>query len=295
MKNLTYAMLVAALTAFVGGQATAEMPSAKSTVGMTTGQLVVATTGSSHELTPLTTHIKVPEGKELVLDLSLECGLLTRTLTKSKGGNKSTSVAEASVRINVLYKHEDEAEWHYAYPGGPGTGVVFCSRAQDLSATFQGIFQEGDPVEKWLVLEDNSGDGDEGLIVDTCDFSDDGVATNDDVCLAITVVGTCLIQGESGTVYLDLNCLTDEEIELVLDTMSANSFNFVAPNLTSGIYEVKVEADIDTCAGSSGRDDDGNCINEQPDNTDVEAKAYLGRGSLDIDERRFIQSETVLP
>lgn len=290
MRHLTFAIVAVALTALAGGHAAAQ--SAKSTIGMSGTALIVATEGSSHELTPISTKIQVPQGKELIFDLSLECGLFTRTLTKSKGGEKNTTTAEASVRINVLYKPEDGTEWTFAYPGGLNNGVVYCSRVQELSAKFQGIFQKNDPVQMLIVVEDNSGDGDEGLIVDSCDFSDDGDATNDDVCTEITVVGTCLIQGESGTVYLDLNCLSDEEVELVLDTMSANAFNFVAPNLTSGTYDVKVVADIDTC--HSGYDDatPPKCLDD-PDN--VTSTATIGRASLDVDERRFIRSETVLP
>ncbi len=281
---LTTALFGAALIGGLAGSAAAEMPSSKSTIGMSGAAMVVMTQGSAHELTPLTTQIKVPQGKELILDLSLECGLFTRTLAKSKGGNKDTSVAEASVRVNVLYKHEDEAEWHYAYPGGNSNGVVFCSRMQELSATFQGIFETGDDTLMFRVDVDNNGDGDVGLIVAECDAGD--------VCSPITVVGTCLIQGESGTVYLDTECLTEEEVELVLDTMSANSFNFVALDLTSGIYDVKVVADIDTCVGEM-RDDDGDCV--ESGNENAEALATVGRGSLDIDERRFIQNLVVMP
>ena len=281
---LTTALFGAALIGGLAGSAAAEMPSSKSTIGMSGAAMVVMTQGSAHELTPLTTQIKVPQGKELILDLSLECGLFTRTLAKSKRGNKDTSVAEASVRVNVLYKHEDEAEWHYAYPGGNSNGVVFCSRMQELSATFQGIFETGEDIEMFRVDVDNNGDSDEGLIVAECDAGDE--------CSPITVVGTCLIQGESGTVYLDTECLTEEEVELVLDTMSANSFNFVALDLTSGIYDVKVVADIDTCVGVQ-RDDNGDCV--ENGNENAEALATVGRGSLDIDERRFIQNLVVMP
>ena len=35
----------------------------------------------------LTTYIKVPQDKELVFDLSAECGLYTRTLARSKRNN----------------------------------------------------------------------------------------------------------------------------------------------------------------------------------------------------------------
>lgn len=284
MRKFGYVFIGTALAALLSGPALAQ--SAKSTIGMSGETLVVATEGSSHPLTPLSTKIHVPQDKELIFDLSLECGLFTRTLVKSKGGQKNTTTAEASVRVNVLYKPEDAGEdaWQYAYPGGENEGIVYCSRVQELSAKFQGIFQEGDPEQMLLVVEDNNGDGDEGFIISlgSCDV--------EDVCEEITVVGTCLIQGESGTVYLDVNCLTEEEVELVLDTMSANAFNFVAPNLTSGTYDVKVVADIDTC--HEGFDLEGICLDD-PDT--VESTATIGRASLDVDERRFIKNETIMP
>ena len=139
---------------------------------------------------------------------------------------------------------------------------------------------------------DNNGDGDEGQIVAECDAGDADLGIAPDECSEITVVGTCLIQGESGTVYLDPECLTEEEVELVLDTMSANSFNFVAPDLIAGIYDVRVVADIDTCVGDT-RDDNGDCV--ESGNLNAQALATVGRGSLDVDERRFIQNEVVMP
>ena len=46
------------------------------------------------------------------------------------------------------------------------------------------------------------------------------------------------------------------------------------------------------CTGDE-RDANGECV--ESGNTDAEALATVGRGSLDVDERRFIQSETVMP
>lgn len=236
----------------------------------------------------LTTYIKVPQDKELVFDLSAECGLYTRTLASSKGGNKDTASAEASVRMNVTYTNVDTGEQKYAYPGSEDDGVVFCSRAQELSATFQGIFQTGEEYQAWIVVADNNEDGDLNSIVDTCDAGGwiGDVYYEADVCEPITVVGTCLYQhADNNNILLDVDCLQDEEVELVLDTMSANAFNFVAPNLEQGVYRVDVWADVDTCTG----DQLGSCING--DDPDVEAKATIGRASLVVDEVRFIQNE----
>jgi hypothetical protein len=267
------------------------MPSGKS--GIASGDLAViessATQAAADAPDPLlTTYIKVPQDKELIFDLSAECGLYTRTLARSKGGNKDTASAEASVRMNVTYTNVDTGETKYAYPGGEGDGVVYCSRAQELSATFQGIFQTGDEYEAQIVREDNNGDGDINSIVDACDAGglEGDVYYEADVCDPITVVGTCLYQhADNNNILLDVDCLQEEEVELVLDTMSANAFNFVAPNLKQGIYRIDVFADVDSCTG----DKIGSCING--DDPDVEARATIGRASLVVDEVRFIQDE----
>jgi hypothetical protein len=268
------------------------MPSGKS--GIASGDLAVLESSAEVALAAadpdplLTTYIKVPQDKELIFDLSAECGLYTRTLARSKGGSKDTASAEASVRMNVKYTNVDTGESGYAYPGGEGDGVVYCSRAQELSATFQGIFQTGDEYDALIVVTDNNGDGDINSIVDTCDAGGwvGDVYYEADVCEPITVVGTCLYQhADNNNILLDVDCLQEEEVELVLDTMSANAFNFVAPNLKQGVYLVEVFADVDTCTG----DKIGTCIGEV--DPDVEARATIGRASLVVDEVRFIQDE----
>ena len=290
MKKITYAIAALGISGVMAGQVVAgSMPSSKS--GIASGNMAVlnATSVSSDAL--LTSYIKVPQDKDLIFDLSAECGLYTRTLARSKGGNKDTASAEASVRMNVVVTDADGNE-QYAYPGAAGNGVTFCSRAQELSAEFQGIFQTGDEYAAWLVEVDNNGDGDANMIVDldSCDAGGVDPVTLEvyeaDVCSPITVVGTCLYQhADNNTILLEPSCLDEETVELVLDTMSANAFNFVAPNLKQGVYKVEVFADIDTCTG----DGIGSCIDG--DDPDVEAKATIGRASLVVDERRFISDE----
>jgi hypothetical protein len=288
IKKITYALAALGISGVMAGQVVAgSMPSSKA--GIASGNMAVlnATSVSSDAL--LTSYIKVPQDKDLIFDLSAECGLYTRTLAKSKGGNKDTASAEASVRMNIVVTDADGNE-RYAYPGGDGNGVTFCSRAQELSAEFQGIFQTGDEYAAQIVEVDNNGDGDINMIVDSCDAGGVDPVTLEvyeaDVCRDITVVGTCLYQhADNNTILLEPSCLDDETVELVLDTMSANAFNFVAPNLKQGVYKIEVFADIDTCTGDSI----GSCING--DNPDVEAKATIGRASLVVDERRFISDE----
>ena len=164
--------------------------------------------------------VHTSQQKDLFLGVSLECGLYTRTLSKSKGGNKDTSFAQAAVRVKVLI---DGVE---AMPGE----VTFCRRSQELSATFQGLI---------------------------------------DGCLSVV----------DGIVILDEECLLPEEIELVLDTMNANTFNFLHPDAGVGSHVIEVQAMIDL-----GTDYEAG---------DAEARATLGKGSLTVEEVRLIKSEEI--
>jgi hypothetical protein len=79
--------------------------------------------------------IKTPNGKDLFIDVSLECGLYTETFVKSKGGTKDRSTADAMVMVRVLIDGEE------ASPVWPGE-VVFAQRYQELEAEFAGILYE---------------------------------------------------------------------------------------------------------------------------------------------------------
>ncbi len=72
--------------------------------------------------------------------------------------------------------------------------------------------------------------------------------------------------------------LTDEEIQLVLETLNANAFNFVATDLTSGDYTVTVEAEITSETESQ--------------KGSASAKGMVGLGSLVVDEVRFVRGES---
>ncbi|TQV61392.1 MAG: hypothetical protein FNT29_11650 [Halothiobacillaceae bacterium] len=261
MKTILIATTAAALvlgnSAFAAGAN--KIPSAKASTVVSDTVLIeaVGATQSADEV--LHTTIKVPEQKEMIFDVSMECGLYTNTLVKSKGGTADTSTAEAAVDVNVAYQMlQKDGSWGpkvYALPGGDGKGVTFCQRKQELMAKFQGIFQQCDVTDpatgECLQYGSNT-----CLITEGVDTNGDGVH-------------------DSYTTTLDIDCLAYEEVGLVLSTMNANAFNFVAPNLQAGIYRVAVEAEISSGttaqAGSSS------------------AKALIGRGSLVVDESRFVQ------
>ena len=67
--------------------------------------------------------------KTLYTDVSLECGLSTKTKVKSKNGVADTSIASSSVEVKVLID---------GVRAEPGV-VNCCRRTQELTAEFQGL------------------------------------------------------------------------------------------------------------------------------------------------------------
>ena len=83
-----------------------------------------------------------------------------------------------------------------------------------------------------------------------------------------------------GGYFVD-DVLTPEEIGLIIGTLSANSFNFIAQDLDSGMHEVVVKAACVTGAFSQ----EGSAA----------AVAAIGLGSVTIEEVRMVKGEDAVP
>lgn len=79
----------------------------------------------------MTTQIKTSNQKTLFINPSLECGLYTKTVVRSRGGRRDTSTASATIEMQVLVD---------GVASQPGV-VIYCSRTQQLSATLGGILE----------------------------------------------------------------------------------------------------------------------------------------------------------
>ena len=275
MKHLVWVSVLFAMISFLASPVFAQMSSAKGSAAIS-GATLLEATNETHSWDPvLSSYIKIPQDKELVFDVSLECGLYTDTLVRSKGGSKDTSTAMADVKVHVaLQKIEGVdangnfilGEKFYAYPGDGDSGVTYCRREQQLMAKFQGIFQT---CEETVVVTDPY----TGLDREEC------IAYGENTCLDVTAVdddGDGVIDDYVTTV--DVDCLDYEEVQLIQDTVSANAFNFVSPNLDQGEYKVTVEAEIKTSDDFA--------------NGGAAAKGMIGLGSMVIDEVRFINGDT---
>lgn len=161
----------------VGKVTDTTLPSSKAAVAL--GDLIdlgalASTSGSPMSdtgyATVMQTFIKVPNQKDLSADVSLQCGLVTDTLVKSKGGAVDTSQAKGKITVRVKATNIADGRVVYFEPSESGTspdggpkGVTYCSRSQKLAASFAGlnctadlytgIVSCTDPEELRLLLE----------------------------------------------------------------------------------------------------------------------------------------------
>jgi hypothetical protein len=174
-----------------GGQ-----PSAKFAFSTSELALIPSTTGTSGWVTILSSPIKMPAAKELFVSASLEAGLFTQTLVKSKNNKKDTSTASVAIQVRAKIDNTEVP---------PGV-VTYAARTQTLSATLEGA------------------------------------------------IGGCLttVTNADGTtsIIVDQDCVTPEEIELILSTLNAASFNFVASNVPVGTHMLSLQARISSSTSS---------------------------------------------
>jgi hypothetical protein len=91
--------------------------------------------------------------KDLVVSLSFETSLFTKTVVQSKNGGKSTAVADAEIEMYVTID---------GVPAAPGV-VTFDKRRQELWASLGGI------------LTCSDGDGDGVITFDECTLTDEEI------------------------------------------------------------------------------------------------------------------------
>ena len=100
-----------------------------------------------------------------------------------------------------------------------------------------------------------------------------------DISDAISVDG-------DGVVAINEDLIEPETLQLILDTMSANSFNFIATDLIAGTHTIEVQAMLVYVDG------DSEYIFDTAE-TAAMSTAYLGKGSVTIEEVRMIKGEDV--
>lgn len=185
--------------------------------------------------TILAQHLKTANAKGLGIHVSLECGLSTPTFVKSKGG-RVESTASAEVRVQVLVDGQPIGD-------GEDHSVTFCSRSKKTTATFAGIFTKPENETCFELVNPDNGEPPSDV--------DDAV------------------------VRLKPDCLSEEDLELVDDSLSAHSYFFYYDDTTPGDHLIEVQAKV---AG---------------DATDGSATALLGQGSMLIEEIRLTKDAVI--
>ena len=252
----------------------------------------------------LTTKIKTGNQKALSIIVSLECGNITETLVRSKGGKSDKSTAGASVRVAVL------VDGVFALPTGDNTrvfpsvfgtvpmsqqGVIFCKQTQELEAKFQGIINVPTGGTLGECLEDviNSLNRDEWIAEDPLglggDLDDAELGQVFDAIIAGDTLANIntLIEGFGGTAITQAqldsqetsqqikdDCLLPEEVRLLLDSMQASTFVFIAP-VGSGTHHVSVKSWVD--------------LGAEAQEGEASAAATIGLGTVLVEEIRLVR------
>jgi hypothetical protein len=211
MKPSRLLGLVTTLTLALPVSSYAQSSSAKFSASLSSAFLVPATTAQDWK-TVLSTSLKTPNQKDLLLGGSLEIGLFTSTTVSGKNGTFDTATANAQVEVQILVDSK---------PAFPGT-VVYERRKQTLSAILGGVISQCQDIGAFTY----------NPATDTCTQLTDsnGVPLPPDGI--ITVPCECTV--------------TDEEISLLLDTTAAHHFNFVAKNLPAGNHTIALQVRIGT-------------------------------------------------
>ena len=82
------------------------------------------------------------------------------------------------------------------------------------------------------------------------------------------------------SIVVDPNCVAPETIELILDSMDAASFNFVAVDVSQGIHRISVQARIDTTGSAQ--------------TGSFTALGTVGKGSMTVESVRLIKDPNVV-
>lgn len=256
MKKLLSVIAGICLVSFVAGAAIAGPPSAKFVAVWGEEPALVSVADISDYVTTDTAlvdintghtlaTIKVPQGKELLVGLSAEIGLITNTSIKGKEGGAARAIAdgEAYVTVFAVPTGEDvEADSIKAAPGE----IMLTKRVQELDATLGGVLDSCIDTGTWRFEPDESTeDPNDKICVETLfvDCTDLVPSTEPEA-----------VSCPDGYVTIPCECyFTDEEIGLLQSTTAAHHFNFVFRNMDQGTYDIVAvfttgaRAEVDIC------------------------------------------------
>jgi hypothetical protein len=227
MKKLTYAITIFCLILFTAGSALAGA-SAKfaATWSIEPALASVIDTGDVEKDTVILVDsndgytlatIKVPQGKELLVGLSAEIGLVTFGAVKGKNGGAATAIADALAYVTIFAVPTGDY-----YPSqtpvieaAPGK-ITLSNRVQTLDAKLGGVIQE-------------------------CK-----VACDADGCDDIVIAEDCEVSDEE--ISLMLETTAAHHFNFVLADMDQGEYDIVAVFHTGASAQVKICDEFDVCS-----------------------------------------------
>lgn len=199
----------------------------------------------------LRTFIKTPNGKDLAFDVALQCFLGELVKAKSSGGVVDSATAENNIRVRVQVTDVDDSGTPvgpldiFASPNGEPLSLGAPDADPGSAPAENGVTYCGELVSLSAELQ--------GIL----DLTDAG-------CFDADAATECSI--------------TPEEIQLVIESLRAHAFNFVLPNVGTGIKRITVQAKA-TSSASLGGSESGT----------AKGRAVLGLGSMLVETLRLVK------
>jgi hypothetical protein len=221
IKKFVFALAGICLLFFVTGPAMAGPPSAKFAATWTTklglASAVIITDANTDTVMvdsntgyTLAT-IKVPQGKELLIGVSAEIGLVTDTSVKGKNGGAARAVAGGEAYVTVFAVPRDGGNSVKAAPGQ----IMLSKRVQELDATLGGVIQS---------------------CVVTCG---EDATTGEIVCDDIVIADDCEVTDEE--IGLLLNTTAAHHFNFLLPDMNQGVYDIKA------VFTTGARAEVDIC------------------------------------------------
>jgi len=204
-------------------------------------------TGAAVAVTPdnfatiMSTTLKISNSQSLFVSPSLVTGLYTQTKTKTSPGTLSTATASGGVYLRAVVTNQATQKVTVGFPvAACNPDILGC---RDFNAN--GIF---------------------------------GVTLDSRIQTLTQDISACIVSDLTGVV--SGSCTFDLTTDLILQTTSAHTFNFIFPNLGQGVYTIAIQAAVNSGATVGGLA------------TAVGAAAY-GLGSVTVESVRLVHDFTL--
>jgi hypothetical protein len=214
--------------------------------------------------------------------------LLALALTAQAQQQPSAKVTAKTANLTLIPKSNGNGQWQTVM-----SNTLKTSNQKDLFVNVSleiGLFTQTKVVSKNMVEDTAVGQAevDVRVLLDGKEVEPGQVVFGRRTqTLSATLegaIGSCLVTTTNldGTFSTTVNlaCVTPENISLILDSLQATSFSFVAVDVAQGVHTVSVQAKIDTIGSAQFGS--------------FSALAFVGKGSFTCESVRLIKSPDVI-